>query len=936
MRQYIKYISLLAVSLLLSARLSAQTTSYVLNSTESVTMTTGITSFGGVQSKAFPLSGPGSIVSFQIKKNSTLGNNNSFWVEYSTDGSTWNDLQQVPANQITTSNKTVTLTTALPAAATHIRFNARTGCTMARTVSNVKVTRATLLESNTTSLDFGMVVSGSTKVLTVPVAYNNTVYPQQITGSCDNSAFSVAGVSAGETGSLNISVTYAPSDLGSHSGTVTLSMNGATYKFAVQGECIATYKFNAIAFASDNASGVAMVSQGTLSAENGDPLELTVLSSDASVSREFTFIATPAFMRRFSGWYSDASFSSKVSDNPSYEVTLTATKSSTTVDYALYALFVEADKTETVINFNMDDELAVGDVVASFFTTNNTDSEAVVSVDNTSVITYDASTTSLLAMGEGTATVTVAQAESQHFFSGSKSFTVNVVKRTPDFTWTVPDECLVNSVFYNAIAIEDADESLMTVTIADGTIATYEDGVLRVGNVVGSTGIQVKHAGNSKWQERIENYTLNAVSSPTHVEFTLTKDNYSIFIAGGSGSYDWNSDNYSHTGLRVGDGGGGFNWDDKFRIIKFDGIPDKLYFNAGSTSGSATGVDWYIQESANGSTWSAKIWSSTEKNNTDQVVQLDPSTRYLKLCFSGNFGGVFSDVTVTERRHFYASSETLEFDPVKVGSTVVDKSFTLEHCNAAGRIMVSIDDQTNFSVSPVVINNAGGDRIGSETVTVTYNNVSAGNHTAKVTLTDGVNTVVVNVSAGSYSSDLVLDPANPLCPADEFSTVTLMRTLPAGYSTISLPFDTTIEELSGNASDKVYVLSNVGWTMSGGYTFYFSESEGGVISAGQPYVIYLESEVVNPVWADKTTVQTTSQTKVKGGWKFISNFTPALSMSDLYGVVNSRAKVMRGGANSTLNAFTSYFQLDPQAVTGGEETKASYPGAALSLPGGWE
>lgn len=936
MRQYIKYISLLALSLMLSARLSAQTTSYVLNSTESVTMSTGVTSFGGVQSKAFPLSGPGSIVSFEIRKSSVGGINNNFWVEYSTDGSSWNELQQVPSSQITTSYRTVTLTTALPANATHIRFDAKTGSTLSRTVRNIKVTRATLLESNTASLDFDRIGLGSSKVLTIPVTYNNTVYPQQITGTCDNAAFSVAGVSAGETGSLNISVTYAPSDLGSHSGTVTLSMNGASCEFTVQGECVATYKFNATAFASDSSSGVAKVSQGSLSSENGDPLELTVLSSDASVSREFTFSATPAFMRRFNGWYADAAFSSKVSDSPSYAVTLTATKSSTIVDYALYALFVDADKTETVINFSMDDELAVGDVVASFFTTNNTESEAVVTVDNTSVITYDASTSSLVAMGEGTATVTVAQAESQHFFSGSKSFTVNVVKRIPDFTWTVPDECLVNSVFYNAIAIEDADESLMTVTIADGTIATYEDGILRVGNVVGSTGIQVKHAGNSKWQERIENYTLNAVSSPTHVEFTLTKDNYNVFIAGGSGSYDWNSDNYSHTGLRVGDGGGGFNWDDKFRIIKFDGIPDKLYFNAGSTSGSATGVDWYIQESANGSTWSAKIWSSTEKNNTDQVVQLNPSTRYLKLCFSGNFGGVFSNVTVTERRHFYASAETVEFDPVRVGSTTLSKSFTMEHCNAAGRIMASIDDQTNFSVSPAVINNAGGDRIGSETVTVTYNNVSVGMHTAKVTLTDGVNTVVVNVSASSYSADLVLDPANPLCPADEFSTVTLMRTLPAGYSTISLPFDTTIGELSGNASDKVYVLSNVGWTMSNGYTFYFNESEGGKIMAGQPYVIYLESEVVNPVWADKTTVQTTSQTKVKGGWKFISNFTPALPMSDLYGVVNSRAKVMKGGAHSTLNAFTAYFQLDPQSVTAGGGTKASCPDAALSLPGGWE
>lgn len=936
MRQYIKYIALLAVSLLLSARLSAQTTSYVLNSTESVTMSTGITSFGGVQSKAFALSGPGSIVSFQIKKSSTLGNNNSFWVEYSTDGSSWNDLQQVPSNQITTSNRTVTLTTALPATATHIRFNARTGCTMNRTVSNIKVTRATTLGSKTASLDFDKVGLGSSKVLTIPVSYNNTVYPQQITGICDNSAFSVTAVSAGETGSVDISVTYKPSDLGTHTGTVTLNMNGATYKFTVQGECIATYKFTATAYASDDNSGVAKVSQGSLSSENGEPLELSVLSTDASVSREFTFSASPALMRRFDGWYSDASFSTKVSDDLSHKVTLTATNDSPSVSYSLYALFVEAAKTETVIAFNLSDEIAVGDVAASFYTTNNNESEAVVSIDNTSVLRFDAASNSLVAMGEGSATVTVQQQESEHFFGSDNSFTVKVVKRTPLFTWTVPDECLVNSVFANAIMFEDADQSLVTVTVADQSIATYDNGTLRAGNTIGSTSIRVMHAGNYKWKERIENYILNVISSPTHVEFTLTKDNYNAFIAGGSGSYDWNSDNYSHSGLRVGDGGGGFNWDDKYRIIKFDGIPDKLYFNAGSTSGSATGVDWYIQESANGSTWSNKIWVSSDKNNENQVVQLSPSTRFLKLCFSGNFGGVFSNVTVTELKHFYADAEALEFEPVRVGSTTLDKAFTMEHCNAAGRIQVSVDDQTNFSVSPVIVNNAGGDRIGSETITVTYNNVMAGLHTAVVTLTDGVNTVTVNVSASSYAADLVLDPANPVCPQDNFDSITLMRTLPAGYSTVSLPFDTTIEELSGNASDKVYVLSNVGWTVTSGYTFYFNESEGGVIKAGQPYVICLQSEVVNPVWSDKSTVKVESQTNVKGGWKFISNFTPDLPMSNLYGVVNSRAKVMKGGANSTLNAFTAYFQLDPQAVTSDQGTKASYPDAALSLPGGWE
>lgn len=175
----------------------------------------------------------------------------------------------------------------------------------------------------------------------------------------------------------------------------------------------------------------------------------------------------------------------------------------------------------------------------------------------------------------------------------------------------------------------------------------------------------------------------------------------------------------------------------------------------------------------------------------------------------------------------------------------------------------------------------------------------------------------------------------PDTEAGTYRRVTLERTVPEGYSTISLPFATTLQQLTGRSSDadKVFTLCNVGYSPEG-YTFYFTQLESdSTMEAGEPYVLYLESEVANPVWTGEITITDESRvaaTVACGGWNFVANFTANFPMDGKYGVVNTTSTIMKGGTNASLGAFTAYFCLADQD---GGSTKAAGSSVAPSAAG---
>jgi len=319
----------------INARAWGETTSYVLENGggELNTIADG---------PAMALSGPGATLTYQVYTNTFLGfpGVGGIYVQISTDGgSNWSDLAH---DDVSTSNttKTHSITTDV----THIRFKTKTGATLKKFYSNVKVTRATTLSTSTTTLDFGTVTNRRSSSLNAQINYNNTTYNQQVTGTCTDPNFTVTPTTVGATGENQaIPVTFTPTSAGTHTGTVTLTMNGKTVTFQVTGVGQTTYYTRATASATDGGSAyVSFTSFDAATATSDTKNSGVTTASNASATAYYR--AVPNKRYAFVGWkrnLSDATYVSTSPDfqTPAYTYNSESSSSPTVVTY--YAVFEE-------------------------------------------------------------------------------------------------------------------------------------------------------------------------------------------------------------------------------------------------------------------------------------------------------------------------------------------------------------------------------------------------------------------------------------------------------------------------------------------------------------------------------------------------------------------------------------------------------------------
>lgn len=174
--------------------------------------------------------------------------------------------------------------------------------TQYKTISNVRVTRATTLSTSTSSLSFGNVTKGSSKTLNASVDYNNTTYNQQVTGSSTNGRFSVTATTVGATGTgQSIPVKFSPTAVGAQSGTVTLTMNGKTVTFSVSGTGVTTYYTQAKATASTGGTAYASWTNGSFSSATTSVKNSgSVSTTSASATAYYKAVANSGYV--FKGW----------------------------------------------------------------------------------------------------------------------------------------------------------------------------------------------------------------------------------------------------------------------------------------------------------------------------------------------------------------------------------------------------------------------------------------------------------------------------------------------------------------------------------------------------------------------------------------------------------------------------------------------------------
>ena len=332
----------------------------------------------------------------------------------------------------------------------------------------------------------------------------------------------------------------------------------------------------------------------------------------------------------------------------------------------------------------------------------------------------------LIAKKTGVATITATFNEHQGWaaFAEPKTIKLTIKKHEPEFTWNAS-----NTPYYYGTSIPNIfatsnPDCQYTIVSDNEHVAKVIDNTLHIYNVDETANITVTQAENYKWNGKTETYTITPANPNNHVTFTINSENYyNVFRYNNTGNLSWKNDGVLLGSPDVGSEATNFN--DRYYDIVFTGIPDKLSFDYERSTDIATGCDWYVKESVDGVTWSEKnVWEIGNSNSGSVEVQLNPTTRYLRFCYSGNYGGYFRNVKVTELEKFEADPNPLDFGtrPVGEGEQLLPLNFS--HANA-GRITTATiigKDAQYFTVMPTVIPGTGRDMSGTTHLNVTFAN----------------------------------------------------------------------------------------------------------------------------------------------------------------------------------------------------------------------
>ena len=499
---------------------------------------------------------------------------------------------------------------------------------------------------------------------------------------------------------------------------------------------------------------------------------------------------------------------------------------------------------------------------------------------------------------EGTVTLFMSDVETSFTVTGTAQD-----KGTPAFTWNL-SQAYINRNYKNFFSSTNTDLPY-TITSNNPDIAqVVGDSLIVVGGTEGTVNFTVSQQGNDDWHAKTETFSVKVSKPQNHLPLSITESNQAELVNNKAGSYTWDE------GIKLGDGGGGLDWEDKIAQIDFQGIPDRISFNYEAGASGATGVAWRVEVSSNGSNWS-EIWSSSDASGSADIEISDKSSKSVRLIWSGNFGGFFKNVKISELRYLTSSTSDIDFGE-NVEGDAVTKTFTLRHANAGYGVTLVSSNPDAFEVSPSTLTTTGGDKMGEETITVTYKNNTVGEHSGTITIADpnGTNAPVsVNLSATTISSGLILNPTQtPDYDVRTYKRVVLQRTLPMGYSTITLPFTYNIGGVEGGYVAQLELVTH---NQQDGYTLYFKKVSDGIMHPHQPYVLYLPIEIANPEWGETAVSLPDAQNIQKGGWTMQANYTPGLSMEGMYGIAGG--KLRKGTAGSTINAYTAYFVPPTQA-----------------------
>ena len=391
---------------------------------------------------------------------------------------------------------------------------------------------------------------------------------------------------------------------------------------------------------------------------------------------------------------------------------------------------------------------ALGESNSFYYTLTQNVTTAITtgSPDGSLAISYNASTKTATGKNAGTGTIHLYQPETYKYNAADTSFVVTVSKHEPTFEWNKNNTAYYHNTSIANIFSTTNKDCNYTITSSDALVATVSNNTLYIlaKTSPSKATFTVTQDENYYWKGKTSYYDVTPTNPSNHLTMNYSQTLYDDgSITSKTGTTQWEKDY-----VIIGDAlGGGFNWNDKYIIIHFTGIPDKLSFNyrastddVSSSNGLKTGA-WAVKESANGTNWSNALWTSTSNTETftgSGNIQLATSSRYVMLLYAGNFAGYFQNIKITELKKFEPSVDALDFETQQIKVACPSKTFELDYANIGHNVTLSVNDDA-FTVSPTTITSIGGEKSGTYTpITVSYSteNVHKSAADAKITIQD--------------------------------------------------------------------------------------------------------------------------------------------------------------------------------------------------------
>jgi len=343
------------------------------------------------------------------------------------------------------------------------------------------------------------------------------------------------------------------------------------------------------------------------------------------------------------------------------------------------------------------------------------------------VVTREGNVITIQVIKAGKNTITFVQTENSAIAAASQSYTFEVSKYDPEFSWEgIATARGTNSHFSTSFSSTNEDVAL-SLTNLTPSIAEYNEGFIYIYGNAGTAKFTLSQEENYKFNAKSQDYQFSVSAPSRYLEMNINSEAAYNQYKTGEHSMRWNS--------RVEFKEKNVSSKSEVRYVEFSfsGVPDRLQFSTGSAATTTT-PKWEWKQYVDGAWVSI---GSKEAKETTVDVQLNPAATAIRIEYSKPTNeGYLKSLKVTQLKKFEVSAKTLDFGENVIGTSVDSKTVTLSYATIGYKVSALTND-SQFVVTPAFVSDLGGDQYGEYKFTVTY--LTDKYHTAenaKLTLSD--------------------------------------------------------------------------------------------------------------------------------------------------------------------------------------------------------